>query len=163
MQQIASRLDVNIRYSASPQEACIGAMTTHTLCCAAVSQCMPGLLMQTALCVQALENGNEASSGLGPAYTELTGHLSEASTSFFQHWLTLVELEEAPLQSKRAEIWKCTGHCLIPAISLACVPLLIHTPIAYADMPLLLCQTQMSRQALHSSVGHSHCSAWARD
>lgn len=63
----------------------------------------------TYLCVQALERGNEASSGLGPAYSELTGHLSDASTKFFQHWLTLVELEEAPLQGKRAEIWKMTG------------------------------------------------------
>ena len=64
----------------------------------------------TCLCVQALENGNEASSGLGPAYSELTGHLSDASTQFFQHWLALVELEEAPLQGKRAEIWNMTGQ-----------------------------------------------------
>lgn len=63
---------------------------------------------------QALENGNEASSGLGPSYSELTGHLSEASTHFFQHWLRLVELEEAPLQGKRAEIWKMTGPNTTP-------------------------------------------------
>ena len=73
--------------------------------------------MQSSVCVQALENGNEASSGLGPAYTELTGHLSEASTHFFQHWLSLVELEEAPLQGKRAEIWKLTGGGLTAAMS----------------------------------------------
>lgn len=78
---------------------------------------MPGLLVQSSVCVQALENGNEASSGLGPAYTELTGHLSEASTHFFQHWLSLVELEEAPLQGKRAEIWKLTGGGLTAAMS----------------------------------------------
>lgn len=68
----------------------------------------------TDLCAQALEHGNEASSGLGLAYSELTGHLSDASTQFFQRWLTLVELEEAPLQGKRAEIWKMTGQ--IPLI-----------------------------------------------
>ena len=79
------------------------------------------------VCVQALENGNEASSGLGPAYHELTGHLSEASTQFFQHWLSLVELEEAPLQGKRAEIWKMTGKT--PTVLYLC----------YATMLLMRC------------------------
>ena len=59
--------------------------------------------------LQALENGTEESSGLGASYPELTGHMSDAAAHFFQHWLRLIELEEAPLQSKRAEIWTMTG------------------------------------------------------
>lgn len=63
------------------------------------------------LCIlQALEQGSEESSGLGESYTELTGHIPDTSAQFFQHWLRLVELEEAPLQSKRAEIWTMPGE-----------------------------------------------------
>lgn len=59
--------------------------------------------------MQACEQGNEESSGLGESYNELTGHMTEASGQFFQHWLRLVELEEAPLTGKRAEIWASSG------------------------------------------------------
>lgn len=59
--------------------------------------------------MQACEQGNEESSGLGESYHELTGHMTEASGQFFQHWLSLVELEEAPLMGKRAEIWASPG------------------------------------------------------
>ncbi len=59
--------------------------------------------------MQACEQGNEESSGLGESYNELTGHMTEASGQFFQHWLSLVELEEAPVMGKRAEIWATSG------------------------------------------------------
>ncbi|DBA90758.1 TPA: DNA replication endonuclease-helicase Dna2, variant 2 [Trebouxia sp. C0004] len=62
-----------------------------------------------ALSHKACERGNEESSGLGESYNELTGHITEASGEFFQHWLRLVELEEAPLMGKRAEIWASSG------------------------------------------------------
>ncbi len=59
--------------------------------------------------MQACEQGNEESSGLGESFNELTGHMTEASDQFFQHWLRLVELEEAPVMGKRAEIWATSG------------------------------------------------------
>jgi hypothetical protein len=59
--------------------------------------------------MQACEQGNEESSGLGESFNELTGHMTEASGQFFQHWLRLVELEEAPVMGKRAEIWATSG------------------------------------------------------
>ncbi|KAL0046566.1 hypothetical protein WJX82_003944 [Trebouxia sp. C0006] len=58
---------------------------------------------------KACEQGNEESSGLGESFNELTGHMTEASGQFFQHWLRLVELEEAPVMGKRAEIWATSG------------------------------------------------------
>jgi len=67
--------------------------------------------------MQACEQGNEESSGLGESYNELTGHITEASGQFFQHWLRLVELEEAPLTGKRAEIWASSG---VPFCHMAC-------------------------------------------
>lgn len=60
--------------------------------------------------MQAVEQGCQDSSGLGESFTELTGHVSEAASNFFKHWLHLIELEEAPGLSKRAEIWNTAGE-----------------------------------------------------
>ena len=68
------------------------------------------LLKPCSWLLQAVEQGNEESSGLGEFYTQQTGHVTEASAQFFQHWLRLIELEEAPLHSKRAEIWVTPGE-----------------------------------------------------
>lgn len=63
-------------------------------------------------CLQALEHGDQETAGLGDAFTELTGHISDAASLFFQHWLHLVDLEEAPGAKRRAEIWNKTGTCM---------------------------------------------------
>ncbi|KAL0030927.1 hypothetical protein WJX79_001622 [Trebouxia sp. C0005] len=81
-----------------------------------------------ALSHKACEQGNEESSGLGESYNELTGHMTEASGQFFQHWLRLVELEEAPLTGKRAEIWASSG--LVRERTGRCICGLIVDPIA---------------------------------
>ena len=41
----------------------------------------------------ALENGDSASSGLGPLYVDLTHHLAASHLDYFRQWHTMIMLE----------------------------------------------------------------------
>ncbi|BDA50404.1 DNA replication ATP-dependent helicase/nuclease DNA2 [Coccomyxa sp. Obi] len=58
----------------------------------------------------ALEGGCAESAGMGPTFSELTGHLSAVHAQFLAHWLHLVDLEEGDTSAKRSEIWAMPGE-----------------------------------------------------
>lgn len=59
--------------------------------------------------LQALEGGNEATAGMGRDFAEHTQHLDAAAAAWLAHWHRLVELEEAGLLAKKAELWTVAG------------------------------------------------------
>lgn len=58
---------------------------------------------------QAVEGGTEATAGMGPAFAEHTQHLDAPAAAWLAHWHRLVELEEAGLLAKKAELWTVAG------------------------------------------------------
>lgn len=59
--------------------------------------------------LQAVEGGTEATAGMGPAFAEHTQHLDAAAAAWLAHWYRLVDMEEAGLLAKKAELWTVAG------------------------------------------------------
>ena len=68
---------------------------------------------------QAVEAGTAATAGMGDAFEQHTGHMAPSHAAFLRDWLQLIDLEEAGLTARRAEIWALSG-----ALTAAPVPLL---------------------------------------
>ena len=58
---------------------------------------------------QVLEGGTAESAGMGGAFAREAGHLSARHGAFLAHWHRLLDLEEAGLLDKRAEVWRLHG------------------------------------------------------
>ena len=65
-----------------------------------------------------LEGGTAESAGMGGAFAREAGHLSARHGAFLAHWHRLLDLEEAGLLDKRAEVWRLHGVPQSPAIAL---------------------------------------------
>ena len=86
--------------------------------------------------LQAVEGGSVESAGMGPAFTELTGHLSAAHAQFLAHWLRLVDLEEGDSSAKRSEIWAMPGAPLYNFSSASPYPCRLFSPFNQSEAML---------------------------
>eukprot|EP00892_Ulva_mutabilis_P005316 jgi/Ulvmu1/3156/UM015_0196.1 len=67
------------------------------------SSCM--VLPLCAVAHHAMEGGSAKTFGLEQQYAKLTSHLSEGGSTFFQHWLHLLDVEQAEDRIPQSNIW----------------------------------------------------------
>ena len=67
---------------------------------------------------------------MGEAYEQHTGHMAPSHAAFLRHWLQLIDMEEAGMTSRRAEIWALSG-ALTAATVRCCAPGITRTVMCW--------------------------------
>ena len=84
-----------------------------------------------------MEAGTAATAGMGEGFEQHTGHIAPSHAAFLRHWLQLIDLEEAGLTARRAEIWALSGALTAAVVPLLCAACAVWTVSAVTYMEFM--------------------------